>query len=643
LRTTLPVTLSVALTGLAITALPQQQPGDEVRATYTKHEYYVPMRDGIRLFTAIYVPKERAQPYPIMLLRTPYSVGPYGVDQYRTALGPSEHFMKERFIFVYQDVRGRFMSEGDFVEIRPHDPDKKSRTEVDESTDTYDTIEWLLQNVPGHNGKVGMWGISYPGFYVAAGMIDAHPALKAASPQAPIGDTFMGDDTAHNGAFFLAANFGFYRFFAERKGAPAPPPVPFVPAFEYDTPDHYDFFLRMGPLANSLVHQKDSPYWRALLDHMTYDDFWRSRAIVNHLRGIKPAVMNVGGWFDAEDLYGPLAVYRAVERTSPASANVLVMGPWTHGSWSGGDGDRVGNLSFASKTGAFYREHIELPFFLQHLKGKAAAIPEAYMFHTGINEWRQHEAWPPRAASLKPLYLSPAGGLSWDKPAESQAAADEYVSDPARPVPYLGYTAVGMRGDYMSEDQRFAAQRPDVLVYRTEPLEGDLSLAGPIEVELHVATSGTDSDFVIKLIDVYPNDFPQPSPAPSPSPAPAPPANAVRMGGYQQLVRGEPFRGRFRQSFEKPVAFEPGQPDLIRFTMPDVAHTFRRGHRVMIQVQSSWFPLVDRNPQTFVDIAKARPEDFQKATQRVYRSADRPSSLGLWVLSEAGPLTPAAR
>jgi len=549
--------------------------------------------------------------------------------------------MKERFIFVYQDVRGRHMSEGEFVEIRPHDADKKSRQEIDESTDTYDTIEWLVQNVPHHNGKVGMWGISYPGFYVAAGMIDAHPALKAASPQAPIGDTFLGDDTAHNGAFFLAANFGFYRFFVERKGAPAPPRVPFAPPFDYGTPDHYDFFLRLGPLANSLTYQKDNPYWRALLDHMTYDDFWRSRAVVHHLRGIRPAVMNVGGWFDAEDLYGPLAVYRAVERTSPAATNVLVMGPWTHGSWSRDDGDRVGNLSFASKTGAFYREHIELPFFLHHLKGKAATVPEAYMFHTGINEWRKHEAWPPRAAGLKRLYLSAAGGLSWDKPAGGEDAADEYVSDPARPVPYLGYVAIGMRGDYMTEDQRFAAQRPDVLAYRTEPLEGDLGVAGPIEVELHVATSGTDSDFVVKLIDVYPDDFPQPSPAPSP--APPPPANAVRMGGYQQLVRGEPFRGKFRQSFEQPLAFEPGQADLIRFTMPDVAHTFRRGHRIMVQVQSSWFPLVDRNPQRFVDIAKARAEDFQKATERVYRSAERPSSLGLWVLSEARPPAPTQR
>jgi hypothetical protein len=636
------IQLALAL-GLAATAIGASAPpaADDVRARYTKHEYSVPMRDGVRLFTAVYVPKERTEPYPIMLLRTPYSVAPYGVDHYRPALGPSEHFARERFIFAYQDVRGRHMSEGEFVEIRPHDPDKRSPQEIDESTDTYDTIEWLIRNVPGHNGKVGMWGISYPGFYVAAGMIDAHPALVAVSPQAPIGDTFMGDDTAHNGAFFLAANFGFYRVFVERKGAPAPPPSPRVARFEYGTPDHYDFFLRQRTLAGSLAYLKDNPYWQALLEHTTYDEFWRSRAIVPHLRGIKPAVMTVGGWFDAEDLHGPLAVYRAVERTSPGATNVLVMGPWTHGSWASGDGDRVGNLDFASRTGAFYREHIELPFFLHHLKGRAAAIPEAHVFHTGINEWRQHEAWPPRAAGRKRLYLSAANGLTWDPPAGSADDADEYLSDPDRPVPYLGYTAVGMRGDYMTEDQRFAAQRPDVLTYRTEPLSGDLGVTGPIEVELHVATSGTDSDFVVKLIDVYPDDFPDP--APTASPAPATPANAVRMGGYQQLVRGEPFRGKFRQSFERPVPFEPGRPDVIRFTMPDVAHTFRRAHRIMVQVQSSWFPLVDRNPQTFVDIAKAKPADFQKATQRVYRSAARPSSLGLWVLSEERPTAPPPR
>lgn len=600
-----------------------------VKANYTKYEYLIPMRDGKRLFTAVYAPKDRSKAHPIMLMRTPYSVAPYGVDQYRSSLGPSELFAKDGFIFAYQDVRGRYMSEGNWAEVRPHKPVKQGSNDIDESTDTYDTIEWLVKNVSNNNGRVGLWGISYPGFYAAAGIIDAHPALKAASPQAPIGDYYMGDDSYHNGAFFLAANFSFYTDFPPRRGDPAAPErrVP----FNYKTPDGYDFYLRLGSLsnANTLYFKGENPYWDVNLAHTAYDDYWKARSIVRHLKGIKPAIMTVGGWFDAEDLAGPLNVYGAIEKNSPGIFNMLVMGPWAHGGWARDDGDKLGNLGFATKTSLFYREQIEFPFFAFYLKdARDPKLPEAYVFGTGTNQWHTYSVWPPSNAATRTLYLAANGTLSTDLPPQS-GAFDEYISDPDKPVPYLGYTAIGMRRDYMTEDQRFAATRPDVLVYETEPLESDMTIAGPIKVALHVSTSGTDSDFVVKVIDVYPGDYPD---APAAQGAPPPPANAVKMGGYQQLVRGEPFRGKFRNSFEKPEPFEPGKAAKIEFSMPDVHHTFRRGHRIMVQVQSSWFPLVDRNPQKFVEIPKARREDFQKATQRVYRSRESASSITMLVM-----------
>lgn len=602
-----------------------------IRANYTKYEYLIPMRDGVRLFTSIYVPKDESQSYPILLNRTPYSVGPYGEDQYRPFLGPSEAFAHEGFIFAMQDVRGRYMSEGKFVEVRPHNAVKKSPQDIDESTDTYDTIDWLIKHVKNNSGKVGMHGISYPGFYVAAGMIDSHPALKAASPQAPIGDYFMGDDSFHNGAFMLAANFGFYAFFVERKGDPAPPPRQST-GVEYGTPDGYEFYLKMGPLAQSNVKyfKEPNPYWNMNLEHTTYDDFWKARAIVRQLKNVTPAVMTVGGWFDAEDLAGPLKVFRVVEGLGTAASNMLVMGPWSHGGWSRGDGQKLGNLDFAAKTGEFYRNQIEFPFFLYHLKGKGEPkLPKAYLFETGTNQWRKFDAWPPKDAVRRTLYFTARGKLAAAAPVED--SFDEYVSDPSKPVPYLGYIHLGMRGDYMTEDQRFASERPDVLVYETEPLERDLTVTGPVHASLTVSTSGTDSDFVVKLLDVYPGNLPEPERAPQ---SPPPPGNAVHMGGYQQLVRGEPFRGRFRNSFEKPEAFVPGKRAKIEYDLPDVCHTFRRGHRLMVQVQSSWFPLVDRNPQTFVEIPYAKESDFVKATQHVYRGPSGASAVSFAVLPE---------
>jgi uncharacterized protein len=602
--------------------LAQEKPPDNAyaRANYTKFEFAVAMRDGNKLFTSVYVPKDRSKTYPIMLMRTPYGVAPYGVDQYRPTLGPSEHFMKDGFIAVYQDVRGRYMSEGEWTEVRPHNPAKKGPTEVDESSDTWDTIDWLVKNIPANNGKVGMWGISYPGFYVSAGMIDAHPALVAASPQAPVTDYYLGDDSFHNGAFLLAHNFSFYVRFLPRPGGPMPPQE--QTAFDWGTPDGYDFYLRMGPLANSNTKYLKglNPYWNINLDHPNYDAFWQARSIWKHFKGVKPAVLTVGGWYDAEDLQGPLRTYQTIEQTSSGATNTIVMGPWTHGSWSRGAGDKVGPVTFGSNTSEWYREHVEFPFFAKHLKGRTTdAVPEALMFVTGLNEWRRHDTWPPRAAQKKTLFLGAGGALGWQVPAPD--GFDEYVSDPNRPVPLVGYTAQNMPSTYMTADQRFAGQRPDVLVYQTPALAEDLTIAGPIEVALHVSTTGTDADFVVKLIDVYPGNYPTPV---QPADAPGYP---VKMGGYQQLVRGEPFRGKFRNSFEKPEPFVPGQPVSITFTMPDAYHTFRTGHRVMVQVQSSWFPFIDRNPQTFVDIPHATEADFKKQTHRVYRSATRASSL----------------
>ncbi len=589
------------------------------RAHYTKYEYRIPMRDGIKLFTTVYLPKDTSQKVPIIMQRTPYSVGPYGIDNYRNSLGPSDLFTKEGFIVVYQDVRGRYLSEGTFVDVPPHKMKFTGPTDADESTDTYDTIDWLVKNIPNNNGRVGMWGISYPGFYAAYGLVNAHPALKAVSPQAPMGDVGNGDDAYHNGAFHLAANFGFYVGFKPRGPDPERPKR--TPSFEYGTPDEYDFYLRMGPIANANEKylKSSNEYWNDILKHDTYDEYWQSRAQSPDINHTTPAVMFVGGWFDAEDLSGPLKLFRAVKATGPQAADSLVMGPWRHGGWSRGDDETLGNLNFASKTGDFYREHIEFPFFMQNLKGKGdglkasadAAIPEAYVFETGRNQWDRFAAWPPKEAVDKAIYLDAGGKLSWSAP-PSDSAFDEYVSDPDKPVPVIGEIGDGMPGDYMTYDQRFASQRPDVLVYQTEPLEKDLTIAGPIRAALKVSTSGTDSDFIVKLIDVYPNDYPDPKPNPK----------EIHMAGYQQMVRGEPIRGKFRNSFSKPEPFVPNEPAHVEYVMPDVCHTFRPGHRIMVQIQSTWFPLVDRNPQTFLDIPQAKASDFHKATERVYRGSN---------------------
>ena len=599
----------------------RRQQLEYARAHYTKYDYKIPMRDGVKLFTSVYVPKDTAQQYPILLERTPYSVAPYGVDNYRPIIGPSELFTKEGFIVAYQDVRGRYLSEGTFIDVPSHKLKLEGPRDTDESTDTYDTIDWLVKHIPNNNGRVGIWGISYPGFYAAFSLIDSHPALKAVSPQAPMGDVGNGDDSYHNGAFYLAANFGFYSSFKPRAGDPARPEASLP--FQFGTADAYDFYLRMGPLGNSNEKylKNGNVYWTDNLKHPNYDEFWQHRALAQHMKNVHPATLFVGGWFDAEDLSGPLKLFRALEKNGASAPDTLVMGPWRHGGWAGGAGDKLGNLDFASKTGEYFREKIELAFFLQHLKSKGDGVnAKAWLFETGLDQWRKFDAWPPKNAIGRRLYFDAGGSLGWSAP--QNTGADEYTSDPAKPVPVIGEIGAGMPGDYMTYDQRFAAVRPDVLVYQTEPLDHDVTIAGPITPQLFVSTTGTDSDFDVKLIDVYPNDYPDPSPNPK----------GVHMGGYQQLVRGEPFRGKFRNSFAKPEPFTPGQRARIEFDMPDVCHTFRAGHRIMVQIQSSWFPLTDRNPQKFVDIPTAKAADFQKAVNRVFRGGAEGSNLKVLVI-----------
>ena len=592
----------------------------EVKARYTKTEQRIVMRDGTKLFTSIYSPKDKSRKYPIMLSRTPYSVAPYGADEFKTSLGPSLLFQKEKYIFVYQDVRGKFMSEGEFVNVRPHN-NRKTGKQVDESSDTYDTIDWLVKNVPNNNGRVGVWGISYPGFYTSMSVIDAHPALKAASPQAPIANWFIGDDFHHNGALFLPHGFNFLASF----GQPRPTlTTEFGPRFEHETPDGYKFFLQMGPVANANTrHLKGQvAFWNEMMAHPNYDDYWQARSTLPHLKNIRPAVMTVGGWFDAENLFGALHTYKTIERENPGAANTLVMGPWFHGGWSRSEGDFLGDIRFGSATSVLYRETVELPFFNCLLKDQCArTLPEAFVFETGSNQWRTYDHWPPSNTQARSLFLQANGGLSFT-PTSVAKSFDEYISDPAHPVPFINGIAIGMTREYMTEDQRFASRRPDVLVYQTEPLTENVTASGPLTATLYVSTSGTDSDFIVKLIDVLPDDTPDPDPNPT----------GVKMGGYQMLVRGEPMRARFRNSYSKPEKMSPNKVTKVEFVLPDINHSFLKGHRIMVQIQSTWFPLVDRNPQKFVDINRATEADFQKATQRVYHSRQYDSRLTINVV-----------
>jgi putative CocE/NonD family hydrolase len=605
----------LVLSVMALSFVPSStaQEGYNVKDHYNKFEYQIAMRDGVKLFTSVYVPKDTSQKYPMIMQRTPYSVAPYGPDNYRSQLGPSPLFMKEGFIFVYQDVRGRTMSEGDFAWMRPYKPKKASATDTDETTDTWDTIEWLLKNIPNNNGRVGQWGISYPGHYSAQSLIDPHPALKAVSPQAPMADNWLGDDMHHNGAFFLPHAFNFIINFGRPRTGPG---VPQFTRFDHGTNDGYKFFLEMGALPNAQKYMKnENKLWDEWMEHGDYDAYWQAQNVPQHLKKVTPAVMTVGGLFDAEDVQGPWWIYREIEKNNPKAWNMLVEGPWCHGCWARGSGTSLGGVNFDSNTSAFYQQNIEFPFFMYFLKDKGEMkLPEAYMFESGSNAWRQYDAWPPKNIAERSLYLHANGKLSFDPPKDSAAPYDEYVSDPAKPVPFQNRIAPGMNYEYMTDDQRFVASRPDVLVYQSDVLTEDTTISGPLVVELFASTSGTDSDFIVKLIDVFP------------------PRTQDPMDGYQMLVRGEPMRAKYRKSWSKPEPLKPNEVTPINFAMPDINHNFKKGHRIMIQVQSSWFPLVDRNPQKFLNIYRAKDEDFQRANQRIYHSSKSASRLKVNVL-----------
>ena len=615
------LTLAVSLSARAQTNF--------VKDNYQKTEYKIPMRDGTKLHTTVYLPKDASatKQYPFLMQRTCYSVAPYGPDTYPRQLGPSETLMRDKFIFVYQDVRGRWASEGTWTNMTPNLPDpptsvkKEKKGAVvtsqagspDESSDTYDTIEWLLKNVPSNNGRVGQWGISYPGFYTAASLPDAHPALKAASPQAPISDFFF-DDFHHNGAFIQAYLFT-YPVFGVQHPAPATQAWYNDELIKTGSKDGFQWQLDLGPLKNADKYYKDNFFWQETINHPNYDEFWQKRGLLPALKNIRPAVMTVGGWFDAEDLSGPLNIYKTIEKTSPGAYNTLVIGPFGHGRWSHETGHTLhSNVYFGDSIATFYQRNIEAKFFGHFLKGSADAksgLPEAYLFNTGRNEWRQFDKWPAAEAQTKPFFLNADGKLGAS--GSSGSGFSEFVSDPMKPVPYtedntttLGFTP----HNYMSEDQRFAGRRPDVLVFQTDVLNEDMTLGGEIMAKLKVSTTGTDADWVVKLIDVYPADEPN---------HPYMPNKNIVLGNYEQMVRSEVMRGRFRNSFEKPEPFKPGEITDVNFRLQDVLHTFKKGHRVMVQVQSTWFPLIDRNPQTYVDnIYKADEKDFQKATHRVY-------------------------
>lgn len=597
-----------------------------IRANYTKMQQYITMRDGKRLFCSIYLPKDQSKKYPILMTRTPYNVGPYGEDKFKATLGQNMLLAREGFIFVYEDVRGRWMSEGDFVNVRPQIGNKTNNSQIDESTDTYDTIDWLVKNLPNNNGKVGIEGISYPGFYSTASLPNAHPALKAVSPQAPVTEWFIGDDFHHNGAFFMMDAFAFLTNF----GVPRPKPITpdqFKNGIKYTQHDNYAFYLGVGALPNfKKKFLGDSvKFWDDMMNHPNYDAFWQGMNIQLHLKNITPATMVVGGFFDAEDCFGALHTYRSLEKQNPQShKNMLVMGPWFHGGWERGNGGSFGDQDFGQETSVWFRQNVELPFFNYYLKDKGSMdLPEATIFVTGSNQWHKFDTWPPKNTAEKTLYLQANGKLSFS-PANNKAAPfDEYVSDPAAPVPYQDGIQEKRTREYMIDDQRFASRRPDVKTYRTDVLTEDMTLTGPVVANLFASTTGTDGDFVVKLIDVFPDD--QPNPVPNP--------RNITLAGYQMLVRGEIFRGRYRNSFSKPEAFVPGKVTNIKYDLPDVAHTFKKGHRIMIQVQSSWFPLADRNPQKFVDIYKAKDSDFQKATIRIYHTGAAVSSVKLTVLN----------
>ncbi len=592
------------------------------------------MRDGVRLFTSIYAPKDTAEKHPVLMTRTPYSCAPYGKDNWKDYWNSyKKAYCKEGYILVTQDVRGRWMSEDEFVNVRPFITAKKTNKDIDEASDTYDTIDWLIKNIAHNNGNVGVFGISYPGFYSTMAAASNHPALKAVSPQAPVTNWFIGDDFHHNGVFFQMDAFDFYSALGSGFGQPHPSPTT-VPARSvgYPVHDNYKFYLETGTLKNLTKYMGDTiAFWKDLMTHPDYDSFWKARDARNATKNLKPAMLWVGGLFDAEDCWGAWNAYKAAEQNNPGkSFNKIVEGPWYHDQWANQDGTHHGHIQFGSNTSDYYQQHFEIPFFNYFLKGKGdiSQIAEANVFITGANEWKTFDKWPPAEKTDKAIYLQANGKLNWDNPSSGNSFS-EYTSDPSKPVPYEEEVHFNRSRTYMSADQRFASRRPDVLAFKTDTLQNDLIITGNVIADLMTAISTTDADFVVKIIDVFPDysgynnvDIY----------AEKDPERVYPMGGYEMLVRAEIFRGRYRKSYEKPEPFIPGKIEEVKFELPSVAHTFKKGHRIMIQIQSSWFPLADRNPQKFTDIYKADDKDFQKANIRIYHDASHHSKIILPVL-----------
>lgn len=584
---------------------------EEWTRQFTRTTEMIPMRDGVKLHTTIYAPKAQDAPLPFILLRTPYGIDARGP----TALkGYLKDLADEGYIFVFQDIRGRHKSEGNFVMLRPP-RDPKNAGAIDESTDTHDTIDWLLKNVSSNNGKVGMLGVSYPGWLTVMALLDPHPALKAASPQAPPADMFLGDDFHHNGAFRLSYGFEYVAMMETDKSNAR---------FAFDRYDTFEWYLKLGALSN--VNPKyfkgKMPTWNDFVAHPNYDAFWKKQASAPYLKRVTVPTLHVAGWFDQEDFYGPLKTYELLEPHDKHDQNFLVVGPWNHGGWEAGPGDKLGKITFDSATGQHFRTKVQAPFFARHLKNKEAKVPEATMFQTGSNKWVEHDRWPPKKTQTRKLYFQPNGKLAFEPPAATTPAFDEYVSDPAKPVPYrprpITPTYPGPEWQvWMVEDQRFTQHRPDVLTYETEPLAEDVTVAGSLTAHLFAATSGSDCDWIVRLIDVYP-EKPQKNPA---------------MGGFQLLISGEPIRARFRNSFEKSEPVVPGEVNEYTIDLHWSHHCFKKGHKIMVQVQSTWFPLIDRNPQKFVpNIFEAKDSDFQAARQQVHRSAKHASAIWMQVM-----------
>ncbi|MEN1783698.1 MAG: CocE/NonD family hydrolase [Bacteroidota bacterium] len=600
---------------------------DYVANHYTKQEVAIAMRDGVKLYTTIYAPKDTSKTYPIVMQRTPYSSRPYGLDSYRKQIGPNVNMMREGYIVVYQDVRGRWKSEGHYENMRAYIPNKSDSTQTDESSDTYDTIEWLVNNVANNNGKVGLWGISYPGFYATYGTLDPHPALKASSPQACIGDFFF-DDFHHNGAYLLSYFRATALFGTPRPNGDLPTDEPWYTLPELPTEDQYQFFLDAGPLKNldtffdyDLQDQEslasngttDDFFWNELKEHPNYDTLWQKRGIIQHLNKTKPhvATMIVGGWFDAEDLYGPLETYKNIEKNNQGAYNTMVFGPWDHGRWSKREGlNLVGNYYFGDSISEFYQDKIETQFFNHFLKGNGdgrSGLPEAYVYDSGKKAWNTYAQWPPSTVQKQTMFLSEDRTLTTE---QGELNGISFLSNIKKPVPYSeDIKSVFTPRKYMTDDQRFAARRSDVLVFETPVLEETLTLAGPIMAKLQVATTGTAADWVVKIIDVHPSGL-ETNPEMQ---------DHLKLDNYHMMVRSEVLRGRFRNSFSQPEPFVPNQKTTVNMKLQDVFHTFKKGHKLQVQVQSTWFPLIDLNPQTYVDnIFKATAADFKSQTHTVF-------------------------